>query len=100
MEVWPIFAVAHVARTNGASAAAEPTLLHRVEHRGRGRAVQRAAARRPATSSDQRSASACICARDVNSRPRQKLSRMYGIGRSILALSLGFSARAGSMRHP
>ena len=42
--------------------------------------------RRPATSADQRAASACIRSSDVNSRPRQKLSRTYGIGRSTLAL--------------
>ena len=43
-------------------------------------------ARCPATSSDQRAASACICSRDVNSRPRQNESRTYGIGRSTRAL--------------
>jgi len=32
-------------------------------------------ARRPATCSDQRSASACICSRLVNSRPRKNESR-------------------------
>jgi hypothetical protein len=39
--------------------------------------------RRPATCSHQRTASACICSSEVNSRPRQKLSRIYGIGLSI-----------------
>jgi len=38
--------------------------------------------RRPATPALQRSASACICSSEANSRPRQKLSRTYGIGRS------------------
>jgi hypothetical protein len=36
---------------------------------------------------DQRAASACICPSDANARPRQKLSRTYGIGRPTLALS-------------
>ena len=57
-------------------------------------------ARCPATSVHQRTASACICSRRVNSRPRQKLSRIYGIGRSTCGLSLGFRDRAGSTRQP
>jgi hypothetical protein len=40
----------------------------------------------PATSAHQRTASACMCSTLVNSRPRQKLSRIYGIGRSTCAL--------------
>jgi hypothetical protein len=54
----------------------------------------------PATSADQRTASACMCSRLVNSRPRQKLSRIYGIGRSACALSRGLRDLAGSIRQP
>ena len=56
--------------------------------------------RRPATCMHHRSASACICVRLTNSRPRQKLSRIYGIGRSTCALSRGLRDRAGSTRQP
>ena len=90
----PIFAVAHVASTNGSAGSGRSVvLLHGLEHRRRGGALQRPAApgarRPPATSGPPRPASA---AGDVNSRPRQNLSRTYGIGRSTLALSRGLIA--------
>ncbi len=57
-------------------------------------------ARRPATSADQRTASACICSSEANSRPRQNESLIYGIGRSARALSRGFRDLAGPARAP
>ena len=97
----PIFAVAHVASTNGSAGSGRSASFSTVSNTAAGAAPSSGRhARRPATSSDQRAASACICARVVNSRPRQNESRTYGIGRSTRALSLGFSARAGSTRQP
>jgi hypothetical protein len=97
----PIFAVAHVATVNGPVGSGRSASFSTASKTAAGAAPSSGRhARRPATSSDQRAASACIRSSDVNSRPRQKLSRTYGIGRSTLALSRGFSARAGSMRQP
>ena len=69
-----------------AAAAARPSRPRRTPRPGR-RPSSGRHARPPATSADQRSASACICARLVNSRPRQNESRTYGIGRSTLRLA-------------
>ena len=97
----PIFAVAHVASTNGSAGSGRSASFSAASNTAAGAAPSSGRhARRPATSADQRTASACICSRDVNSRPRQKQSRTYGIGRSTLALSRGLSARAGSTRQP
>ena len=54
----------------------------------------------PATSRDQRSPSACMCTREVNCRPRQKLSRIYGMGRSTCGLSRGLRDLAGYTGQP
>ena len=96
----PIFAVAQVASTNGPEGSGRSASFSAASNTAAGAAPASGRhARRPATSADQRSASACICASDANSRPRQNESRTYGIGRSTLALSRGLIARAGSTRH-
>ncbi len=83
----PIFALAHVASTNGSPGSGTSVSFSTAANTAAGVAPSSGRqALRPATCPDQRSASACICARDVNSRPRQKLSRIYGIGLSILGL--------------
>ena len=83
----PIFAVAHVASTNGPAGSGRSASFSTASNTAAGAAPSSGRhARCPATSADQRAASACICASDANSRPRQKLSRTYGIGRSTLAL--------------
>ena len=89
------------ARTAPAGSGCSASRLDRVEHRGRGaRPPAAGTPARPATSAHQRAAAACICASEVNSRPRQNESRTYGIGRSTCGLSLGLSALAGSIRQP
>jgi hypothetical protein len=97
----PIFAVAHVASTNGSAGSGRSASFSAASNTAAGAApASGRQCRCPATSSDQRTAWACIWGSDANSRPRQKLSRTYGTGRSTLALSRGFSARAGSIRQP
>jgi hypothetical protein len=97
----PIFAVAHVASTNGAAGSGRSASFSTASNTAAGAAPSSGRhARCPATSSDQRAASACIASSDANSRPRHRLSRTYGIGRSTCGLSRGFSARAGSIRQP
>ncbi len=97
----PIFARAHVASTNGSAGSGRSVCFSTASNTAAGAAPSSGRhARRPAVSADQRSASACICSRLMNSRPRQNESRTYGIGRSTLALSRGFRDRAGSIRHP
>ena len=97
----PIFAVAHVASTNGSGGSGPSASFSAAANTTAGPAPSSGRhARTPATSVHQRSAAACICASDVNSRPRQKLSRTYGIGRSTRGLSVGRNARAGSGRNP
>ena len=84
----PILAVAQVASTNGPAGSGLSASFSIAANTAAGAAPSSGRqARHPATSADQRSASACICARLVNSRPRQKLSRTYGIGRSTRGLS-------------
>jgi hypothetical protein len=83
----PIFAFAQVASTNGALGSGAKASLSTAPNTTAGAAPSSGRHwRRPATCRHQRSASACICSSEVNSRPRQKLSRIYGMGRSILAL--------------
>ena len=83
----PIFALAHVASTNGPAGSGRSASLSTASNTAAGAAPSSGRhARRPATSADQRTASACIRSRLANSRPRQKLSRTYGIGRSTRAL--------------
>ena len=97
----PIFARAQLASTNGSAGNGRKEPFSALSNTAAGAPPSSGRhARRPATSADQRSASACICASEVNSRPRQKLSRTYGIGRSTRALSRGLRARAGSIRQP
>jgi hypothetical protein len=97
----PIFARAQVASTNGPAGSGRSACFSAASNTAAGAAPSSGRhGRRPATSADQRSASACICASEVNSRPRQNESRTYGIGRSTLALSRGLTALAGSTRQP
>ena len=97
----PILALAQVASTNGSAGSGRSACFSAAANTAAGAAPSSGRqARCPATSSDQRTASACICASEANSRPRQKLSRTYGIGRSTRGLSAGRYARAGSTRHP
>ena len=83
----PIFAVAQVASTNGPAGSGRSASFSTAPNTAAGAAPSSGRhARCPATSSDQRAASACIASSDVNSRPRQRLSRTYGIGRSTCGL--------------
>ncbi len=83
----PIFAVAHVASTNGSPGSGRSASFSTDSNTTAGAAPSSGRhALRPATSSDQRTASPCICGREVNSRPRQNESRTYGIGRSTRGL--------------
>ena len=103
-EAWmsgPTFAVRHSASTNSPAGNAASVPFSAASNTASGLAPSSGRqARRPATSVHQRSPSDCMCAREVNSRPRQKLSRIYGIGRSTCGLSRGFRERAGSIRQP
>jgi len=56
--------------------------------------------RSPATSVHQVAARACMPATLAKVRPRQNESRTYCIIRSTRGLSLGLTARAGSIRQP
>ena len=86
----PILALAQVASTNGSAGSGLSASFSAAANTAAGAAPSSGRqARCPATSSDQRTASACICASEANSRPRQKLSRTYGIGRSTRGLSAG-----------
>ena len=97
----PILAFAHMASTNGSAGSGRSASFSIAANTAAGAAPSSGRhGRCPATSRDQRAASACICARLVNSRPRQNESRTYGMGRSTLALSRGFRDLAGSIRHP
>jgi len=72
----PIFAVAQVAGTNGSAGKGRSACFSTVSNTAAGAAPSSGRhARRPATSADQRAASACICSSDANSRPRQNESR-------------------------
>jgi hypothetical protein len=72
----PIFAVAHVASTNGSAGNGRGVSFSTVSNTAAGAAPSSGRqARRQATSADQRAAPACICSRLASSRPRQKLSR-------------------------
>jgi hypothetical protein len=91
----------HCASTNGDAGSAASAFFSAAANTAAGAAPSSGRhGRCPATSADQRTAPACICATLVNSRPRQNESRIYGIGRSTWALSLGFRDRAGSIRQP
>ena len=103
-EAWmsgPTFAVRHSASTNSAAGSGASVPFSAASNTASGPAPSSGRqARCPATSVHQRSPSDCMCAREVNSRPRQKLSRIYGIGRSTCGLSRGFRDLAGSIRQP
>ena len=72
----PIFAVAQVARTNGSAGSGRSASFSTAPNTAAGAAPSSGRhGRPPATSAGQRAASACIRSSDVNSRPRQKLSR-------------------------
>ena len=91
----------HCARTNGVFGSGASAPASAAANTAAGAAPSSGRhGRCPATSADQRAAPACICARLVNSRPRQNESRIYGIGRSTCALSRGFRDLAGSTRQP
>ena len=97
----PLFAFAQVASTNGAAGSGRKASFSTAVNTTAGAAPSKGRhGRAPATSADQRTASACICASEVNSRPRQNESRTYGIGRSTRGLSAGRNTRAGSGRNP
>jgi len=84
----PILAVAHVASANGPAGSGRSACFSTAPNTAAGAAPSSGRhCLRPATSRDQRTASACICVSELNSRPRQKLSRTYGIGRSTRGLS-------------
>ncbi len=93
----PTLATDQVASTNGVAGSARRAGASTVANTVAGAAPSRGRqARAPATSWDQRTASACIAARLGKVRPRQNESRTYGIGRSTRGLSLGRKARTGS----
>ena len=72
----PIFARAQVASTNGSAGSGLRASFSAASNTTAGAAPSSGRhARRPATPADQRAAAACICSSEVNSRPRQKLSR-------------------------
>ena len=74
--------------------------LDGLEHRGRGRPVQRAALPVPGDLQAPALRLGLHLLQRGELAPRQKLSRIYGIGRSILALSLGSFDLAGSTSTP
>ncbi len=91
----------HSATTNGARGRAASAGFSTAANTAAGAAPSSGRqCRCPATSVHQRTASACIWVRLANSRPRHKLSRIYGIGRSTCGLSRGFRDLAGSTRQP
>jgi hypothetical protein len=97
----PIFALAQVASTNGSAGSGSSASFSAAANTAAGAAPSSGRqARVPATSAHHRSASACICPRLANWRPRQNESRTYGIGRSTRGLSAGRNTRAGSGRNP
>ena len=79
-EAWmsgPTLAVRHSASTNSPAGSGASLPCSAASNTASGLAPSSGRhARMPATSRHQRSPSACMCAREVNSRPRQKLSRI------------------------
>ena len=73
----PTAGLDHDARTNGLAGNGISAAASTAANTAAGAAPSSPrCAHRPATSVHHVSAAACICATDVNSRPRQKLSRM------------------------
>jgi hypothetical protein len=97
----PTLAVRHSARTNSPAGSGASVPFSAASNTASGLAPSSGRqARCPATPVHHRSPSACIWAREVNSRPRQNESRIYGIGRPACGLSRGLRDRAGSTRQP
>jgi hypothetical protein len=97
----PTIAVDHVARTNALPGNGCRASASTAANTDAGAAPDSARLeRRPATSVHHTTAAACISCSEANWRPRQKLSRIYGIGRSTRALSRGLPRRAGSTSTP
>ncbi len=89
----------HSASTNGSAGSGASASFSTAANTAAGAAPSSGRqCRCPATSADHRSASACICSTLANSRPRHRLSRIYGIGRSTCGLSRGLRDLAGSIR--